>query len=126
MNLYLGPTVSMNGRLSSRHKTFMKTSDISTPANIFAFQDVTTQNLCTPAFIVYMPDVQADTFFHIPMTHHDNTGALAFADGHAEPHRWRDPRTYRDAAAGVKIGHDVYSPKNADLAWIQERTTVLK
>ncbi|MBI2929802.1 MAG: type II secretion system protein [Verrucomicrobia bacterium] len=126
MNMYVGPTASMSRHTSPRYRAFRKASEIAAPARTFVFMDVTPQNLCTPAFIVYMPGQTSDRFFHLPATHHNRSGVVAFADGHAEAHRWRDPRTFRNARLGVKIGHDVYSPRNPDLAWIQERTSVLK
>lgn len=52
-----------------------------------------------------------------PATRHRGGAVLAFADGHLETHRWRDPRTLdppRD---------DAPSPANPDLLWLQERAT---
>ena len=122
LNLYLGPTRSMDTHLAPRYRPVQKTTDLLSPATTFSFQDVTPQNLCTPAFIVLMPGQASDTFFHYPATHHNNGGVLAFADGHSEAHRWRDPRTIRTAKLGSKIGHNVTSPRNLDLRWIQEHT----
>jgi prepilin-type N-terminal cleavage/methylation domain-containing protein len=126
MNMHLGPTRSMDGHMSPRYRVFRKSTDIPAPADMFAFMDVTPQNLCTPAFIVLLPGRVNDRFFHFPATHHNRGGVLSFTDGHAESHRWRDPRTIRTAALGVKIGHDFLSPGNRDLAWIHERASVLK
>ncbi len=126
LNNYLGPTSSMEGRISPRYRVYRKATDIPSPANTIAFMDVTPQNLCTPAFIVLLPGIANDQFFHFPATHHNRSGVLSFADGHSEAHRWRDPRTFRTAALGVKIGHDFVSPRNADLAWIHKHTSVLK
>src|SRR5436190_3431112 len=126
LNMYLGPTRSMDGHISPRYRVFRKATDIPPPPNTFAVMDVTPQNLCTPAFIVLLPGRVNDQFFHFPATHHNRGGVLSFTDGHAESHRWRDPRTIRTAALGVKIGHNVLSPGNRDLAWIHERTSVLK
>ena len=126
LNVYLGPTSSMDGYLSSRYRVFRKSTDVASPTATFTFQDLTPQNLCTPAFIVLLPGRATDTFFHFPATHHNRGGVLSFADGHAEAHRWRDPRTIRTAALGTKIGHNITLPKNGDLAWLQDRTSVLK
>ncbi len=127
MNLYLGPTSAMAGRLSTRYQAFRKSTDLPTPSNLFLFQDLTPQSLCTPAFIVLMPGVGTDQFFHLPATHHNKgSGVISFADGHAEAHTWRDPKVFSTASLGVRINHDLRSPKSQDLAWIQERTTVLK
>ena len=126
MNVYLAPNAGVTQHLSSRYRVLRKSTDLLSAANTFVFMDVTPQNLCTPAFIVLMPGAANDRFFHFPATHHNHGGVASFADGHSEAHRWRDPRTIRTAKLGVKIGHDVYSPGNRDLAWIQERTSVLK
>jgi prepilin-type N-terminal cleavage/methylation domain-containing protein len=126
LNVYLAPHAGVSQHISSKYRVFWKTTDIPAPVNTFTFMDVTPQNLCTPAFIVLMPGAGNDEFFHYPAVHHNRGGVLSFADGHAEAHRWRDPRTVRTAALGVKIGHNVASPRNQDLAWIQERTSVLK
>lgn len=126
LNLYLAPIAAMNNRLSTRYRVFRKAGDIPAPAHTFAFMDVTPQNLCTPAFIVSLPGIDHHRFFHLPATHHNRGGVVSFADGHAEARRWQDPRTFRYARPGTKIGHDVFSPNNPDLAWIQERTTLVK
>ena len=126
MNNYLAPNAGVNQYSSARYRVFHKSSDIRSAATTFVFQDVTPQNLCTSAFIVLLPNVANDRFFHFPATHHNRGGVASFADGHGEAHRWRDPRTIRTARLGAKIGHDVVSPGNADLAWIQERTSVLR
>jgi prepilin-type N-terminal cleavage/methylation domain-containing protein len=126
MNSYLAPNAGVSQHLSPRYQVFRKSSDVLSAANTFVFMDVMPQNLCTPAFIVLLPPVANDQFFHFPATHHNRGGVQSFADGHSEAHRWRDPKTFRTAALGVKIGHNVSSPNNQDLHWIQERTIVLK
>jgi prepilin-type N-terminal cleavage/methylation domain-containing protein len=126
LNMYVGPNGSMTDRMNSRYRSYQRATDIPSPAQTFLFQDLTPQNLCTPAFIVVMPGQGNDRFFHFPATHHNLGGVVSFADAHVEGHRWRDPRTIRTAKLGTKIGHDYGSPNNRDLAWIQERTTVAK
>jgi len=51
---------------------------------------------------------------------------LSFADGHTETHRWRDSRTFKTAPLGQKVPHNAASPRNSDLAWIQDHTANLK
>lgn len=121
MNVYFAPNAGVASHLSAAYRSFRKTSEIPSPSSTFAFMDVTPQNLCTPAFIVLFPGFQ---FYHVPATHHNRRGVTSFADGHSEAHKWVDSRTFRTAALGVKIGHNFSSPKNPDLAWIQERTTL--
>ncbi len=62
-----------------------------------------------------------------PASYHDGACGFAFADGHAEIHKWRGttiraPITYTGVMAlSVPAGDSV-----ADVTWIQERTSVLK
>ena len=126
MNLYLGPNAEMQDRLSTRYRSFRKLDQIPSPVNTFQFQDLTPQSLCTPAFVVLMPGNANDQFFHLPATHHNNGGVIAFSDGHAEAHRWMDARTFKKATLGQRIDHNLTVLNSRDLKWIQERTTVLK
>lgn len=126
MNLYLGPTSSMDGRLSTKYLDYRKTSRITKPSDIFLFQDLSPQSLCTPAFIVFMPGQSGDQFFHIPAVHHAKGGVVSFADGHVEAHRWIDARTFQKATIGQRIQHNLSVPKSRDLVWLQEHTTALK
>ncbi len=127
MNLYMGPTASIANRLAAKYLPFRKATDIPAPSNFFVFQDLTPQSLCTPAFIVLMPGTATDQYFHLPATHHTrSSGVVAFADGHAEAHSWRDPKVFSTSSQGTRINHNLSSPKSRDLAWIQERTSVLK
>jgi prepilin-type N-terminal cleavage/methylation domain-containing protein/prepilin-type processing-associated H-X9-DG protein len=126
LNLYLGPVPGFANYTSARHQVYRKTTDLSSPADIFAFQDVNPQNICTPAFIVTMPGNGPDGFFHYPATHHNRAGVVSFADGHVETHRWQDERTFAKVPLGQKLGHDRPSPHNPDLAWIRDHATEAK
>ena len=52
-----------------------------------------------------------------PASYHGGAGALSFADGHAEIHKWRDAATL-----GAKIW-PVTTPSPNDYIWLAERTT---
>jgi prepilin-type N-terminal cleavage/methylation domain-containing protein/prepilin-type processing-associated H-X9-DG protein len=54
-----------------------------------------------------------------PATYHSFGGSLAFADGHAETHRWRDHRTPAPQPT-------TDASNNPDYAWLKERTSGLK
>jgi prepilin-type N-terminal cleavage/methylation domain-containing protein/prepilin-type processing-associated H-X9-DG protein len=68
-----------------------------------------------------------DAFSSFPAYRHRKAGAFAFVDGHAELHRWIDPRTLRPIEeqvpfqAGTTRGLFA-SPRNPDLRWLAERT----
>jgi prepilin-type processing-associated H-X9-DG protein len=58
-----------------------------------------------------------------PAHYHNRASALAFADGHAEIHRWLDARTIPAFAKGRELTLNVPSPANRDVLWLQERST---
>ena len=53
-----------------------------------------------------------------PLTYHDMAGAVTFADGHVEIHRWADNRTIAAPALTV-----VVQPYSADLSWLADHAT---
>lgn len=61
-----------------------------------------------------------------PASYHNNAGALVFADGHSEIHKWIDPRTTPVLKRGQLLPLNVPMPNNRDLEWLRERTTALK
>ncbi len=128
MNSYMG--LPVNGIISplminAGYKTYAKTSQLSadSPANRFVFTDVNPGSICTPAFGV---DMNRLLWIHYPSDLHRQAGVLAFADGHAEAHRWVDARTMMHLGTGTYIQHNISSPNNPDLNWIADRTTSQK
>lgn len=67
-----------------------------------------------------------DTMVDFPASYHNNAGALAFADGHSEIKRWKDPRTMPVLRKGEPLALVVPMPNNPDLEWLRERTTARK
>jgi prepilin-type N-terminal cleavage/methylation domain-containing protein/prepilin-type processing-associated H-X9-DG protein len=64
---------------------------------------------------------QSWVMIDFPASYHGGSGDLAFVDGHAEIHKWRDPRT--TPAIGKLYNLNVGSPNNQDVFWIMERST---
>jgi len=122
MNAYVGWALNPD-ELNPHYRLFTSTADMvgPSPANIFVFQDVQPDNICYPAFVVRMPG-EPEQFFHYPSSLHNGRGVVAFADGHAESHRWVDSRTTPPVTGNI-LAHWNDSPGNADLAWIRERTS---
>jgi prepilin-type N-terminal cleavage/methylation domain-containing protein/prepilin-type processing-associated H-X9-DG protein len=122
MNAYVG-WASNPIELNPSYRVLTTTSDLAgqSPPDIFLFQDVHPDNICFPAFVVRMPG-EPEEFFHYPSSLHNGRGVVSFVDGHAETHRWVDPRTTPPVTGGV-LAHWNESPGNADLAWIRERTS---
>ena len=122
LNAFAGWTGQWDDRLGSPsiYRIFKKSTDIPMPSSIFTFQDVFPASICWPYFGV---DMGADTFFNFPAVYHSDGGVLGFADGHAEWHRWQDPRTLA-AKSKDYHDHDDSSPGNIDLKWLRSHTTV--
>jgi prepilin-type processing-associated H-X9-DG protein len=57
-----------------------------------------------------------------PAAYHNKAGGFSFADGHAETHKWADPRT--SPPLGKIAG--TAQPRNPDIVWMQEHSTRAK
>ncbi|MBI1175946.1 prepilin-type N-terminal cleavage/methylation domain-containing protein [bacterium] len=125
LNGYVGGTDSIGQMLRPGYEVYRKVSQVTQPppARVFTFMDVLPENVCMPAFIVRMPGDSIDGFYHYPATQHSGGAVVSFVDGHADYHKWTDPRTDRKARKNELILHNESSPGNADLRWIQARTT---
>jgi prepilin-type N-terminal cleavage/methylation domain-containing protein/prepilin-type processing-associated H-X9-DG protein len=129
-------TLAMNcwlaeGRLSQSpgYRVFKKTSDLTAPgpSKTWVFMDEREDSIDDGYFAVNMtgyPDApRTIVWVNYPASYHGQSAGLAFADGHAELRRWRDPRTMPPLVPGQRLALNVSSPNNEDLVWLQERTT---
>ena len=92
------------------------------PADTFLFADVQPDSICWPYFGVKF---DTDAFFNFPGSSHSRGAVVSFADGHAEYHKWRDQRTITAFSTDYHH-HDDASPRNEDITWLRQRTSVLK
>ena len=128
LNNYVGWVGAWDDRLSTAYKIFRKHSELlpQMPGGVFLFQDVDPNSICWPYFGVYMnQDFVLTSFFNYPNSSHNRGGVVSFADGHVERHRWQDQRTIT-AFSPDYHRHSDASPRNIDVKWLQERTTVHK
>jgi prepilin-type N-terminal cleavage/methylation domain-containing protein/prepilin-type processing-associated H-X9-DG protein len=136
-------SISMNGQMNGNCGTDPKANDNlnqwggGNDYRIFRKQVDVISPATTWVFIDEHLDSINDAFFHVsmqpgtyvwpdwPASNHGGSGALSFADGHAEIRKWTDP-----AIKDHPITHTKASTLNAtspytDLQWLQERTTSL-
>jgi len=106
------------------YRVFQKQSDIKTPApvNAWVFIDESADSINDGVFTVNM-DPANTTWRDWPANNHGVSGALSFADGHADTHKWTDP-----VIANYKVKRSTKTALTAtapytDLQWLQERTT---
>lgn len=107
---------------SSTYWTFYKISDCAPfdPSRLYTFVDTSPVNICYAGFVLFLGS--SGWFWHRPSIEHDNSGTVAFADGHVEAHRWRDPDTLKYARDGGNADgfHFCFvNPSNQDLVWLQ-------
>lgn len=126
MNTYVGwEGPAYRGLPESEFKTYKKSSDFNSlsPSQAFVLQGIHPNSICRPFFGVRMSAGRSARFYHIPASYHANSASLVFADGHAESHKWVDERTLKPLPNSDFHGHEIRSPGNPDIQWIQERTT---
>lgn len=65
-------------------------------------------------------------FVELPSSLHDGADGIAFADGHAEIHQWKDPRTAGGGVRYISTSGDTTRinmvPNSVDLMWLAQRT----
>ena len=83
------------------------------PSHLWVLLDEDPYSLNDAAFAVTMVESK---FLDGPGTYHNMACGFAFADGHSEIHKWKDPRTKWNGAM-------TFSPVNLDVTWMQERTS---
>ena len=109
----------------SRYRVFEKMSDFSnpTPANLYVFLDEHPSSINAGGFANQMVDRPASSrIIDYPASYHNGAATISFADGHAEPRRWVDPRTAPRVVNDL-IPLNVASPNNQDMIWLSQRTS---
>ncbi len=130
MNLYFGYGQS-SGSVGDPFCQFLKLSDFEArgkPAQTFIFLDVHEDSMAGAAFQPFMPHggvivvPKSDTGWdQFPAARHGGSGTFSFGDGHAELHRWVDPRTRAPVTRTPLYG--VRQAKNPDVWWVQDRAS---
>ncbi len=130
MNSYLGED---DRRDNTPYRVAYKTSDLVHPSPsqtlVFIDQREDDINQAMFAFPYAGVDPALPTtlqFEEWPASYHNGSGAMSFADGHGELHRWIDPRTTPPIAKGRALPKVLLSPRNADLIWLYQRATAKK
>jgi prepilin-type N-terminal cleavage/methylation domain-containing protein/prepilin-type processing-associated H-X9-DG protein len=127
MNSYLG---DRGGPFSSGYRQFKKYSEITapSPSKCWVFVDEREDSINDGWFAVSMDsyDPKRPTAYAIvdyPASYHNKACGFAFADGHAEIKKWRDPRTSPPLRLGALLSLNQPSPNNPDVEWLQERSS---
>jgi prepilin-type N-terminal cleavage/methylation domain-containing protein/prepilin-type processing-associated H-X9-DG protein len=107
-------------------KSFHKLSDITriSPSLAFVFIDERDDSIDDGEFLLYLTMNEIPNF---PAAYHAGSGALSFADGHAEMHRYRTadfqpPQTSGQEA--VKKQFTTIAANNIDLLWMRAHLSI--
>ncbi len=114
---------------ASGYRTYDKESSIVRPANTFVFVEEHSDSINDAAFAVQMvmPDARGGNIIDIPASYHNGACAFAFADGHAEIHKWvgstiKPPVRYNgQISLNIGAGNSL-----VDAKWMSMNTTVAK
>jgi len=96
------------------------------PANTFVFLDERQDSINDGYFVTEMngyPDISTTRIIDYPASYHNRAAGFAFADGHSEIHRWRDPNTMPVLKEGQPLPLNQPSPNNVDVWWMQDHST---
>ena len=131
-------SISMNGMMNGlstqpnvlnqtpvRYQLYHKQTDILNPSPVMAwvFIDEHGDSINDGFFRVDMSLPAAWT--DVPASYHCGSGALSFADGHSETKKWTDANVKDRPVTKVDLIGTVPANPNADLLWLQARTTSL-
>jgi prepilin-type N-terminal cleavage/methylation domain-containing protein/prepilin-type processing-associated H-X9-DG protein len=106
---------------TGKWKTYGKTSDFDNPgpSQVWVLLDEDANSLNDAGFAVGM---QTAEWIDWPGSYHNNACGFAFADGHSEIHKWKDPRT---KVVGGNVSRKAV-PNSVDYKWIAEHTSALR
>jgi prepilin-type processing-associated H-X9-DG protein len=127
MNGYVG---DRSGPYTGGYNQFKKMGAVIAPApsNLWVMHDEREDSINDAWFAVDMGSFDpirptADTIVDYPASYHNGAGGMAYADGHSEIKKWIDPRTRPNLKFGQLLALGQPSPKNADIEWLQLRTS---
>lgn len=134
MNFYLGGWAYTDGGSgwANTWKFFTKSSQLAPmpPAKLFVLQDMREDMISDGTFVTKMDGYSEITpvpnsygFYDVPGARHDSATTFSFADGRGEVHRWLDWRTTPPLVFSGQVTYGYSSPRNPDIAWLQDHTT---
>jgi prepilin-type N-terminal cleavage/methylation domain-containing protein len=129
MNWFFGGFGGQNTLSGGAYRLFLKQSDLANPgpAKIWVFLDMRPDSIdignFAPRMFGYPNDPTKYGFYDLPGFYHGTACGFSLADGHSEIKKWRDPRTVPPFVEGGMVNDVFDSPRNLDVAWIQERST---
>ena len=113
-------TVTMPNGTSKPLKVAVRFNDINSPGTRYVFVEEDTaakQQTWNAGGFVLMADGNYWKWWDWPAFNHNDQSTLGFADGHAEKHRWEDPRTVKLMKGGT-AAEPATQANNPDIEWM--------
>jgi prepilin-type N-terminal cleavage/methylation domain-containing protein/prepilin-type processing-associated H-X9-DG protein len=113
----------------AKYLVFRKLSDINRmgTAKAYVMIDEHPDSINYGDFAVAMNDRVAPTMIMIidvPASYHNGAGGISFADGHAEVHKWLDPRTRQPITGKYMVSSVQASPGNNDMRYLSDHASI--
>lgn len=101
---------------------FFRITDIPRPADIFVFVEEHPDSINDGYFLNRFYE---NHWYDLPASDHNGAAPFAFADGHAQLHRWVEASTQQPLQAGaVTLPLSLSANETSDLNWVMERTSI--
>jgi prepilin-type N-terminal cleavage/methylation domain-containing protein/prepilin-type processing-associated H-X9-DG protein len=122
MNSTVGDVTGVNQRLNYGWKVFLKGSDFGSfgASRCWTLLDEQPDSINDDLFFVPLAGI---LWVDVPASYHNNACGFAYADGHAEIKRWRDPNTIQPVRQ-VNPSLGINKPAPNDVLWLQQQTSV--
>jgi prepilin-type processing-associated H-X9-DG protein len=112
-----------------KYRVFRKLEDIDPmgPVHAYVMIDEHPDSINYGDFAVAMNDGAPDAavmMIDVPASYHNGAGGISFADGHAEIHRWLDPRTRQPITGRFMASSVQASPGNRDMRYLSNHASI--
>lgn len=109
--------------LDPSYLNYQNFAEIDNPSDRWVFIDEREDSVNDGYFRVGMNE---DVVRDFPASYHNRAGALSFADGHMEIHKWVTGNITKNISGNGDITSSEPALGNADISWLQFRTTRLR
>jgi prepilin-type processing-associated H-X9-DG protein len=105
---------------------YYKPGDFSavSSSQVFLFLDEHEDSINDGYFFIGRPDGRAVGLGDHPASRHNKGANFVFADGHAEKHKWKDPRIIQPITRKRLFAFPL--PNSPDVAWIHDHALIKK
>ena len=116
-----------NGVSGGPYRCYFKESDLGrpSPSSLWELIDEDPDTINDAAWGITMPDGSTTDWVDMPSKLHGNAGGFGFMDGHAEVHKWMNPRGIPRTVYSANWVAPPSISKNRDVYWVANRTSAL-